>query len=328
MLALYTSRNGWFLRKEDDLGSLEVGQAGRPRRPEQGLLQRPGPGAEADPVGADGRRREDRPRRRLDQRLTRAGPALSGGPRPAPARAARGAAAPPRRAAGSSSTGSPICDECGRGVAPTGPDQWRHVRPGRRACCGRSQLALPHARRSSARCGTYAELRGDVSVGGAARGRRARASTEGQWREAVARLERYEEALRGAAERRARSSAGENPYPEWSSSSPRNRRARGPARRAGRGAAAALLGPAVTGSRSCSTCRSASARARRTCFAWAIPTEAALDGARPARAAPRVRRGDRLLGGAAPSARRRRDRVRPGAARRRRGDATATARLT
>ena len=35
VLELYTSRNGWFLRKEDDLGSLEVGQAGRPRRPEQ-----------------------------------------------------------------------------------------------------------------------------------------------------------------------------------------------------------------------------------------------------------------------------------------------------
>ena len=48
-------------------------QAGRPGRPEQGLLQRAGPGAEADPLGADRCRRKDRPQRRLDQRLIRRG---------------------------------------------------------------------------------------------------------------------------------------------------------------------------------------------------------------------------------------------------------------
>ena len=85
MLSLYTSRNGWFLRKEDDLGSLEPGKLGDVVVLNKDYFSVPDLRAEADPLGAHRRRRRDRPQRRLDPRLTPAvGPALplGAGPRP------------------------------------------------------------------------------------------------------------------------------------------------------------------------------------------------------------------------------------------------------
>ena len=36
-LKLYTANNGWFLKEESELGTIEPGQAGRRRRPERRL---------------------------------------------------------------------------------------------------------------------------------------------------------------------------------------------------------------------------------------------------------------------------------------------------
>ncbi|TMH80826.1 MAG: hypothetical protein E6H47_15895 [Betaproteobacteria bacterium] len=70
VLSLYTRQNGWFLREEDELGTIEPGKlARRPRGPQQRLLRRAERGLEEDPLGADRGRRQRRPRRR------RAGPA-------------------------------------------------------------------------------------------------------------------------------------------------------------------------------------------------------------------------------------------------------------
>ena len=306
VLALYTSRNGWFLRKEDDLGSLEPGKLADLAVLNKDYFSVPGPGAEADPLRADGGRREDRPRRRLDQRLarSRAG-ALR---RRAPARgAARGAAAPPRGQPGRRRR-PPDLRRCGRGVGH-GPDRWRHVRrePGRRA----ARMALSPTLADLRACATYERFAATYPWAVRPDGGGVRASTESQWREAVARLGRYEERLRAVGAPRALG-PDENPYLELVELLGRRAaRAGGPARRARRGAAAALLGTAVRAAQLLDLSERRRELVAR--FAWAIPGDARST------CSPATRRSSTAAPGpgtgrAAPRARRRRDRVRPRAA--------------
>ena len=99
--------------------------------------------------------------------------------------------------------GAPICAECGRPVEPTGPDRWRHVPPGRRPAT-RSRWLSPTVADLSG-CGSYEAF--------LARYPWAALTTEAQRREAIARLDRFHTAL--AAARRVRPlGAGENPYLE------------------------------------------------------------------------------------------------------------------
>jgi hypothetical protein len=98
--------------------------------------------------------------------------------------------------------GHPICADCGRAVRPIGPDRWRHLAVGERLR-GRSKWLSPGLAELR-RCRTYAKFMASYpSI----------AASEGEWHEAVRRLERYHTRLR--ALRRAKGLlAGANPYRE------------------------------------------------------------------------------------------------------------------
>ena len=106
--------------------------------------------------------------------------------------------------------GHPICAECGLGVEPVGPDEWRHAAPGTEPV--RSHWLTPGLADLRA-CATYAEFAATYPWAVRADGGGVRASTQSQWREAVARLERYEARLAELRTPRALA-PGENPYAE------------------------------------------------------------------------------------------------------------------
>jgi len=106
--------------------------------------------------------------------------------------------------------GRPICAECGLGIEPVGPDQWRHAAPG--AAPARSHWLTPGLADLRA-CATYAEFAATYPWAVRTDHGGVRASTESQWREAVARLERYEARL-AELSRRTALAPGENPYAE------------------------------------------------------------------------------------------------------------------
>ena len=61
-LRLFTRGNSWFLRMEEKIGTIEAGQARGSGRPGPRLFRGARRRDQADPIGADGRRRQDRPR--------------------------------------------------------------------------------------------------------------------------------------------------------------------------------------------------------------------------------------------------------------------------
>ena len=103
-------------------------------------------------------------------------------------------------------SGWPICAECGRPVEAVGPDRWRHTAVGRKP--RRSRWLAPGL--ADLRGQTYEEFCATYPWASTA-GAGMLATLEGQWREAVARLERYHAAVAAAARRRSLE-AGENPY--------------------------------------------------------------------------------------------------------------------
>ena len=111
--------------------------------------------------------------------------------------------------------GQPICAHCGGTIAAIGPDRWRHS-----SAAGEmappSKWLFPSINDLRA-CRTYEEFgaRYPWAVRSRTRGVLARslATTKGQWREGMARLERYRTGLTALARRRTLR-AGENPYRE------------------------------------------------------------------------------------------------------------------
>ena len=106
--------------------------------------------------------------------------------------------------------GRPICAECGLGVDPVGPDKWRHAAPG--AGLVRSHWLSPGLAELRA-CATYGEFAATYPWAVRAEDGGVRASTESQWREAISRLERYEARLAELLTPRPLA-PGENPYVE------------------------------------------------------------------------------------------------------------------
>jgi hypothetical protein len=103
----------------------------------------------------------------------------------------------------------PICAVCGNGVAPSGPEGWRHVARGR--IVPRSKWLSPITLKEIRRLGTYeafrarfaSGVRGDLGV--------AVSTSEDEWREGRRRLEVYRARL-GALRRRRALPGGENPH--------------------------------------------------------------------------------------------------------------------
>src|SRR5262245_26721536 len=105
--------------------------------------------------------------------------------------------------------GRPICAVCGRGVVPSGPDRWRHLRAGERYPERSKWLAPTLA--ELRRCSSYEQFAATYpwAVRPDAGGRFA--TTPSQWREGLRRLERYEATFHDASQRRELA-PGENPY--------------------------------------------------------------------------------------------------------------------
>ncbi|HXG40492.1 MAG TPA: hypothetical protein VNJ28_06075, partial [Candidatus Limnocylindrales bacterium] len=166
----------------------------------------------------------------------------------------------------------PICAVCGEPVEPVGPDDWRHVPPGRRSGQNVRRWLAPVSLAELRRLRTYEEFAARYPW--AARGSPPAlgVTTPTLWREAVRRLGEYERTLRRV--RRYPLEAGGNPYldlvallaaplrsgpPPGSTSS-----GRAPLRWAIPGGLAQVLG------------LPARRRELAALFAWAIPTEEAL----------------------------------------------------
>lgn len=102
--------------------------------------------------------------------------------------------------------GWPICATCGRPVAAVGPGRWRHTRRGQPPRRSRWLSPTPAELRA---CRTYEEYAARypwaVDGGGLL------ATLAGQWREGMSRLERYQDRLRALRRGRALD-PGENPY--------------------------------------------------------------------------------------------------------------------
>ena len=317
VLRLYTASNGWFLRKEDDLGSIEDGQARRPRRPEQGLLHGSRRGPEEDPLGADRHGRRDRPRRRHRHLIV----GVRAAPRGDAARTSTSAPAPEPHAGpvepllfnGSRVVvdGHPICDDCGRGVVATAPGRWRHLADGepypeRSPWLSPTPAELRH-------CSTYEQFAATypwaVSTGGGG----PFTTTAGQWREGMTAPRRRTRPRCARPARRAISSPARTRTSTPSSCCRlRSRSPRRPTKRS-TSPSSGPTGRCPPALRRCSASPSGDASSSSS-TAWAIPNEAALELFARFGPARRGGRRHRLLGGSAAGARRRRGRLRPGSA--------------
>lgn len=105
--------------------------------------------------------------------------------------------------------GRPICAVCGRGVEAVGPGRWRHAAPGRPPPRRSKWLAPTIAELRE--CRTYAAFVDRYPWAASPESGGVLATTEGQWREGMSRLARYDAGLR--ALRRTRTLPhGANPY--------------------------------------------------------------------------------------------------------------------
>ena len=102
--------------------------------------------------------------------------------------------------------GQPICAECGRTIVAIGPDRWRHA-PAGHAAARPSKWLAPSINDLRA-CRTYEEF--GARYPWAVRSQSV-ATTHDQWRDGMARLERYRDGLAALARRRTLR-ADENPY--------------------------------------------------------------------------------------------------------------------
>ena len=80
VLKLYTANNGWFLREEDRIGTIEPGKLADLAVLSDDYFTVPDEDAEEDPIGADGGGRQDRPRDSLA--TSRVSPRASRSPHP------------------------------------------------------------------------------------------------------------------------------------------------------------------------------------------------------------------------------------------------------
>lgn len=107
--------------------------------------------------------------------------------------------------------GQPICADCGRTIDATGPDRWQHTPAGRLK--SRPSKWLAPSIDDLRKCRSYEEFaaRYPWAVRTPAQSARSLATTRGQWREGMARLERYRCQVAELSRKRDLCQ-GENPY--------------------------------------------------------------------------------------------------------------------
>jgi len=148
----------------------------------------------------------------------------------------------------------PICSVCGKAIEPVSLDAWAHS-PRGRPFRGRSKWLLPAALETFRALGTYAAFRAQYMSQVRADLGAAFSTSEAEWREGLQRLQDHAARL-AAARRRRTLEAGENPYLDLF-----------------RSLTAPPLSLGVTQMLHLAERR----RELAACFAWAIPSDEALE---------------------------------------------------